>query len=99
MRAPPNENGDALAGAAAEIRVEQTKDNLALGRIQSWAELEGLTEQLEVIAAWRSDLQSRIAIARLRFELVDIDHDLTGLDAEAAQFCRACRALMWGVPA
>jgi hypothetical protein len=56
-------------------------------------------EQLEFLADWKADLQTRIRRALLRFELVDFDHDFADLEEEVADFVRVCRALMWRRPA
>jgi hypothetical protein len=63
--------------------------------IGSWADLDALSDQLETIAAWKSNLETRIAIARLRFELVDADHDFSDVEQEVRDFTRARRILAW----
>jgi hypothetical protein len=65
------------------------------GHIQSWSDLDSLTEQLHVIAGWKADLQARIERAQLRFELLDADLDFSDLENEVVDFRRACSAIMW----
>jgi hypothetical protein len=53
-----------------------------------------LTDQLEVMAAWKSDLKDRIAVAKLRFELVGLSPEIIiNLSAEVQEFSRAKDAI------
>jgi hypothetical protein len=58
-------------------------------------DIDAIIDTLSVIADWKRDLHSRIARARLIFELVDADHDFQALAAEVAAFKRACACLAW----
>jgi hypothetical protein len=53
-----------------------------------------LTDQLEVMADWKDDLRSRIAVAKLRFELIGLSPEIIiELAQEARDFGVACRAI------
>jgi hypothetical protein len=96
-RAPPNppcaNAARARSGVAKSNRDKQQRKDRP--RLRDWQDVACLADQLEVIADWKKGLQKRIAIAQFRFELLDADHDLADLEEEAAEFCRACRTLMW----
>jgi hypothetical protein len=55
-------------------------------------------EVLEIIAAWKEDLQARIRRDELRFELLDAELDFSDLQEEVEEFKRICGALMWRAP-
>jgi len=58
--------------------------------------LDERAEQLRVIADWRDELTARIRRARLAFELVGLDPaEQDRLVAEAEEFGRVCRSLVW----
>jgi hypothetical protein len=101
-RAPPESaNATPLAreGGAARKNLgsknERPKDSPIFGRIQCWDDVDRCTDQLNIIANWKSDLLIRIERARLRFELLDVDLDFADLHDEVCDFRRACSAIMW----
>jgi hypothetical protein len=92
----------ARGGAAEKIvlgRTSEEKDSRPAFepqyRIRDWQDVDALSDQLESICIWKEDIEKRIAIAQFRFELLDVNHDLSELEGEAEEFCRACRTLMW----
>ena len=65
--------------------------------LKSWADVDRLTDTLEIIADWQDDLRSRIARGTLRFELIGFDpEEQAALEAEAQEFKRVCRGLSFG---
>ena len=65
--------------------------------LKSCADVDRLTDDLEVIADWQDDLRSRIARATLRFELIGLDPaEQQKLEAEVQEFKRVCRGLSFG---
>jgi len=56
--------------------------------------LQSIIEDLEVIADWRDNLQSRLHCAQLKFEYVGLDADeQNALAAEVQEFTQVCRGL------
>jgi hypothetical protein len=82
-----------LAGAisATDNSPESPAQALAAARRQ----LDAVTDQLAAVADWKARLRQDIARAQLVFELVDIDTDTAGLEAEVALFTRVCTCLAW----
>jgi hypothetical protein len=59
-------------------------------------DLETRIAQLEIAASWKENLQERIALARLRFELIGLDpEEQDHLVDEVQEFKRLCRAIAW----
>lgn len=63
--------------------------------LHSLDDLKRLTRDLEAIADWRDDLQSRLQRAHLKFETVSCSfEEQDGLQDEAEEFKAVCTALI-----
>ena len=62
--------------------------------IESIADLDRLTDDLEIVADWRDELRCRIRRAQFRFEYVGLAiEEQDSLAAEVEAFKQVCRAL------
>jgi hypothetical protein len=58
-------------------------------------DIDGATDTLQTIAAWKEDLTARIRRTQLMFELVDCEIDIGPLVDELTNFKRVCACLAW----
>lgn len=108
MRAPPENQTAPVAGRGGRMDMQGDPAGNQVERdhkrshrstqvrtaIASWADLERLTDDLSVLADWKEDLDSKIARARLRFELIGFDaEEQEQLEAEGQAFLHVCRCL------
>jgi hypothetical protein len=85
-------------GSKEEIRtaLDTATDSTSQGFLVSQrASLDRLTDDLEAIADWRDELQRKIRIAHLKFELVDCfdTAEQERLEAEVRAFKETCARL------
>jgi hypothetical protein len=63
--------------------------------LQTYDDVRQLTRDLEIIAAWREDLASRLSRAWLCFDHCGISgEEVQALSDEVAYFARLCRSLL-----
>ena len=70
---------------------------------EEWCSLERLTNAMEMhcdalehMATWREDLTVRVRRARLKFELIGLQHaEQEAIEREADEFNRCCKVLGW----
>jgi len=82
---------------AAEDFTQEKSESSDIGRLnQARANLDRLTDQLEVLADWQDDFGKRRVRAELKFALIGADiAEHEALVSEAKDFTRCCKILSW----